>query len=425
MLQGAPDRTRFVEGSCFALDFRAGESEFARPQGHSAWGKQGVVVKLMGGITAARYFGNVFDSNVTALVPRDQRDLPALWTYVSSPDFAAAIRSIEQSVKVNNATVGKVPFDIDDWRSKAREAYPSGLPAPRVEDIRQWLFEGQPNGSEQPLQVAVARVLGYRWPRQLGLSFTECPSLGPDGLESHSDGDGIVCFASVAGEDSASARIRSLLQSAYGADYKLALLLEGKRAATLDDWLRDEFFAEHIQIFDQRPFIWHVWDGLKDGFNALINYHRLDRKSLEKLIYSYLGDWLTRQRQDVANGVEGADTRLAAAEHLQSELRRILEGESPYDIFVRWKPLREQPIGWDPDLNDGVRVNIRPWITEARLYKATKPGILRVTPNIKYTKDRGLEPARDPKEFPWFKGSTDRINDHHLPLDEKRRARGL
>ena len=146
---------------------------------------------------------------------------------------------------------------------------------------------------------------------------------------------------------------------------------------------------------------------------------------MEKLIYSYLGDWLTRQRQDVANDVEGADGRLVAAEHLQGELKKILEGEAPYDIFVRWKPLKEQQIGWEPDLNHGVRINIRPWITAAKLHKATKPGILRIMPKIKYAKDRGKEPARDPNEFPWLKGSTDRINDFHLSLDEKRRARGL
>src|SRR5262249_10865985 len=105
--------------------------------------------------------------------------------------------------------------------------------------------------------------------------------------------------------------------------------------------------------------------------------------------------------------------------------KKILHGEAPYDVFVRWKPVKEQPIGWEPDLNDGVVVNIRPWITEARIYKAMKPGILRICPNIKYTKDRGKEPIRDPKDFPWFKGSTDRIINHHLPLEEKRRARAI
>ena len=35
------------------------------------------------------------------------------------------------------------------------------------------------------------------------------------------------------------------------------------------------------------------------------------QRTLEKLIYSYLGDWIDRQRGDQANGVEGADGRLA------------------------------------------------------------------------------------------------------------------
>ena len=123
------------------------------------------------------------------------------------------------------------------------------------------------------------------------------------------------------------------------------------RSTTLEGWLRDEFFEEHCQIFQHRPFVWHIWDGLKEGFHALVNYRRLDQRNLEKLIFSHLGDWLTRQRQDVQSGVEGADARLAAAEHLQGELKRILEGEKPYDIFVRWKSIDKQPIGWEPDLN--------------------------------------------------------------------------
>ena len=70
----------------------------------------------------------------------------------------------------------------------------------------------------------------------------------------------------------------------------------------------------------------------------------------------------------------------------KSELEKILDGEPPYDIFVRWKPLHEQPIGWEPDLNDGVRLNIRPWLT-ATLRHTRKPKkgacILRVTPKIR------------------------------------------
>ena len=110
--------------------------------------------------------------------------------------------------------------------------------------------------------------------------------------------------------------------------------------------------------------------------------------------------------------------RLAAAQGLQEKLKLILAGEPPYDIFVRWKPLHEQPIGWNPDLNDGVRMNIRPFV---------EAGILRKNPNIKWTKDRGKEPERDKKDFPWFwDGKTftgDRVNDVHLTNAEKQAAR--
>jgi hypothetical protein len=124
---------------------------------------------------------------------------------------------------------------------------------------------------------------------------------------------------------------------------------------------------------------------------------------LEKLIYSYLGDWIDRQRADQKVGVDGADARLAHAEHLKAELIKILEGQPPYDIFVRWKPLHQQPIGWDPDINDGVRINIRPFMTAHTLNaRGANACILRATPKIKWDKDRDKEPTRDKAHYPWF-----------------------
>jgi hypothetical protein len=92
---------------------------------------------------------------------------------------------------------------------------------------------------------------------------------------------------------------------------------------------------------------------------------------------------------------------LEAAEFLEQELKHILAGEPPYDLFIRWKPLHQQPIGWHPDLNDGVRLNIRPFLC-AKDVKKKDAGILRWKPNIKWTKDRGSEPQRPKSDFPWF-----------------------
>ena len=161
---------------------------------------------------------------------------------------------------------------------------------------------------------------------------------------------------------------------------------------------------------------WHIWDGNKSGFSALVNYHQLTHANLEKLTYAYLGDWIRRQQSAVEAGEAGSDARLQAAKELQSRLKLILDGEQPCDIFVRWKPLSKQAVGWNPDLNDGV-LNIRPFVTADVLRKKVK---------IKWDKDRGKEPVRDKKDFPWFwKGSEftgDRVNDIHLSLDQKSKA---
>ncbi len=244
-----------------------------------------------------------------------------------------------------------------------------------------------------------------------------------EALTSHADDDGIVCLPSVRGEPAAHERLSKLLASAFGDDWASAkereLLMAAAAAnnarmpeTSLKSWLRNSFFSEHCKLFQSRPFVWQVWDGNPSGFSALVNVHKLaaptgqGRKTLEQLTFTYLGDWIDRQKLDQAQGVNGADDRLAAALDLQGQLKKILDGEPPYDIFVRWKPLHEQPIGWDSDINDGVRLNIRPFLN-AQLRKGGKAGagILRAKPGtLKWAKDRGKEPMRSKDDFPWFWG---------------------
>lgn len=391
-----------------ALD-AAVEAGSAYLRGTSFWGKKGIAVSAMGSLPATIYTGEAFDANVAVIVPRDQEHIEALWAFAASGKLATAARALDQAIKVTSATFTKIGFDAAEWKEKAVE-----LPIPESNGPTQWLFTGHPLASSAPLQVAVARLLGYRWPRQTGSSFMDCPAVGPDGLEAHADDDGIVCLPSLRGEAPAAERVRALLADAFGAEWSAQKLNEllanvdfvGK---SLEGWLRDGFFEQHCALFHRRPFVWQIWDGRKDGFSALLNYHQLvapngeGRRTLDKLTHAYLGDWLDRQRADQKAGVEGADGRVAAAEHLKHELEKILEGEPPYDIFVRWKPLHQQPVGWEPDINDAVRVNIRPFMTAKPLKARGKNAcILRVTPKVSWDKDRGKEPAREKADFPWF-----------------------
>lgn len=428
-LQSTVETTRPYAGLSFVVRWRADGAGIARLQGKGAWGKPGVAVSLMNEIRSALFVGQTFDSNVSVVTPQDPNLLPALWTYCSSPMLNQAVKEIEPGVKANNGVLAKVEFDQDRWSKDALNRYPSGLPQPYSDDPTQWLFHGHPQPSVDPLQVAVARLAGYRWPAETDASMKLSDEARAwirrcEKLTEHTDDDGILCLPSVRGEPPAHVRLFKLLIAAWESvemgSWKpnvLDKLLADVECAGkgLDIWLRDKFFEQHAKRFHHCPFIWHVWDGLKDGFAALVNYHKLDAKSLERLIHTYLGDWIRQQEAGVRDGVDGAQTRLAAAQDLKRRLERVLEGEVPYDIFVRWKPEAEQPIGWAPDLNDGVRLNIRPFMTAEALRHNKKPKL-----NITWDKDRG----QDIESAPWFKVfKGERVNDHHLTLADKRAAR--
>ncbi len=448
-------------------------------RGQRVFGRRGVAVNKMQRLEPFLYEGEVFDDNVCPIVPRDVDLIPAVWCYVESADYHEQVRSIDQKLNVTAGTLTTVPFDLDHWVSIAKEMYPNGLPRPYSDDPTQSIFHGHPCGSvvwdskgkrtahgplrtdSSVLQVAVARLLGYRWPAEQdgGMELADeqrewtqrCEVL--TGL---ADDDGIVCISPVRGEASAGERLLSLLALSYGAawdDGVLSRLLAEVGSRTLDDWLRSRFFEQHCKLFHDRPFIWHVWDGRRDGFHALINYHRLaagdgaGSQLLESLTYSYLGDWITRQRDGTERGAAGAEDRLAAAAELQRLLERILTGEPPFDIFVRWKPLVQQPIGWETDINDGTRMNIRPFMAVDVAGGKKGAGILRVKPNVHWRKDRGRElltlegkskppwveedawdddkdrELRPLDEYPWFwrdgEFAGDRVNDVHLDIASK------
>ena len=550
-------------------------------RGKPNWGRRGVVVSQMGSLSTTLYTGDRYDCNCVALVPNEDHNVPAIWEFCSSGTFEREIRKLNQKVNVTPGAILDVPFDLKHWQLVAAENYPNGLPEPESDDPTQWLFHGCPEQSNAPLQVTVARLLGYRWPAELDSEMrlsqraralvARCVE-----LDEFVDDDGIVCIPSVRGEDPASDRLLRLLNACgessiprgsqplaggqrsattgndnaptdthpegmtaisrwsseatppehdaltdsiptgsqanalsslrdehddddadlgYHSDPVVALRLPpanssnpfgvntdasagdpvvalrlppangldassmnetnaygmedhepeasafGSRFGDIDAYLRDRFFQEHCELFHQRPFIWHIWDGRKDGFSALVNYHKLaglqGKKLLENLTYSYLGDWITRQEAGVKNNESGADDRLLAAKELQDKLQAILHGEPPYDIFVRWKPLHEQPIGWTPDINDGVRMNIRPFMSVELTRGRKGAGVLRYPPKIKWTKDRGKEPKRPIKEYPWFwswdektqdfaggdRFTGDRWNDLHYSIATKQAAR--
>lgn len=391
-------------------------------RGSDTWDEPGVLVSSMNKLLVTISNGYIHDDNTAKIIPLNQNDIEALWAFCASEDFYLAVREVDQAVKVMPRSFLAIEFGADRWRA-ASHSKPASPSQPYSDDPTQWLFHGHPGQAEKgtALLVALARLAGYRWPAEsdskMRLSTEARAWIAKAATLPAADNDGLLCLPAVAGERPLAERLRAYLAAAFGSDWsdtlECRMVAEAderfdKRAArdgSLEAWLRDRAFRQHCKLFHDRPFLWQVWDGLKDGFSVFVHYHRLDQATLRKLTFTLLNDWLARAK------VEKKDLRVEKARVLQQSLEAILDGEDPYDIFVRWKPLARQPLGWDPDLDDGVRMNIRPFMTA---------DILRDQPNIRWTKDRGS----DVKSAPWYSVfGGERINDYHTTLAEKQAAR--
>ena len=392
-------------------------------RGRGAWGRRGVLVSAMGDLPVSLYEGNLYDNNSVAVIPNSEDDLLTLWAFMSDKTYREEVRKISKALKVQGDLI-QVPFDNEYWRGEAEKRYPAGVPLPRSSEPTQWLFHGHPANTNDAfaLQVGLAHLVGYRWPAEtdadMPLADESRAWLARAAELPAGDDDGLLSVPAVAGEKPLVDRLRTYLAAAFGADWSDALerhlvaeadeTLDKKttRDGSLEAWVRDRAFRQHCALFGQRPFLWHISDGLRDGFSVFAHYHRFDQASLRKLTYTLLGDWLARAK------AENDALRYEKGRELQQKLEKVLEGKKPYDIFVRWKSLAQQPLGWDPDLNDGVRQNIRPLIMAGVLtHNLSK---------ILKGKDRG----KDVASAPWygvFNG--ERRNDHHTTLAEKRAAR--
>src|SRR5207245_437539 len=107
--------------------------------------------------------------------------------------------------------------------------------------------------------------------------------------------DGLLCVPPVGGDRSLADRLRAYMAVAFAAEWseilERRLVSEAderfdKRAhkdGSLEAWLRDRAFRQHCTLFHQRPFLWHISDGLKEGFSAFAHYHRFDAGAMRKL----------------------------------------------------------------------------------------------------------------------------------------------
>ena len=213
------------------------------------------------------------------------------------------------------------------------------------------------------------------------------------------DEDGIVPVMSVAGETSLADRVHHQLEILFPTldvghvEAEIANELKAsakgyRRTTGIAEWLESAFFQFHCSMYKNRPIFWHI--ASRQGtspcaFSALVHYHRFDKNRMAQLRGQYLRDAMETCRREAALADKDRRTsarqdwqaRLEEAQELDRRLQHVQEGyhdgpdggDTDYRILTPWKAPDERPNGWEPDLDDGVKVNIAP---------LQKAGVLRV-----------------------------------------------
>jgi Eco57I restriction-modification methylase len=222
---------------------------------------------------------------------------------------------------------------------------------------------------EDYVSVTLLRLLGYRWPEQDAYEAEHGPIFDPALV----DADGIIPLLPCGDEPTAEARIRDRLERQFGDERAETFLRDFRKYVGRDlaDWLRRDFFKRHAQQFKNRPIAWHLRSP-EGAFEAFVLYHRLSRETLVKLRAEYAGPRIARLKAEAARAKDAGNARLAADLQVQVEdveaFRRQLEaierGDELRDrIRCRWKDetATGRPGPYAPDIDDGVKVNIRPF----------------------------------------------------------------
>jgi hypothetical protein len=226
------------------------------------------------------------------------------------------------------------------------------------------------------------------------------------------DEDGIIPIVGGTGEEALLQRVRRQIAEDFGAANVNAVERDFQQLCgkSLGEWLASDFFKRHISRFMKRPVAWQFESALaatgsrrrgratgrkQPAFSCLVAYKRLDRDLIPKLRSQYIGPLRTRLETELA-GSELLRERTADQDARRLELKGKLEELKAFDARLervlalgfasptldeiaanepldKWtsrggrarapetrEAFLAQERRYDPDLSDGVRVNVSP-----------------------------------------------------------------
>lgn len=172
--------------------------------------------------------------------------------------------------------------------------------------------------------------------------------------------DGKICF-----EDDIIASLKTFLITIFGEDSLeqnldfISLQLGKKGIESSESCIRryflNDFFDDHVKIFQKRPIYWLIDSGKKNGFKALIYIHQYGLNTISKVRVDYLHrtqDMYERKKSELINNISNG-INIKESQNILNELTLKLDECNLFDEKIGH--LANQMI--EIDLDDGIKVN--------------------------------------------------------------------
>lgn len=158
----------------------------------------------------------------------------------------------------------------------------------------------------------------------------------------------IKFVATVYGKDTLEENLRYIADNLGG---------KGSSREVIRNYFINDFYADHLKIYQKRPIYWLFDSGKKNGFKCLVYMHRYQPDTIARIRTDYVHEQQSRYRtaiNDLEQRVSGASS--SERVRLSKQLATIQEQAEELRIFEeKVHHLADQMIKLD--LDDGVKVN--------------------------------------------------------------------
>ena len=120
----------------------------------------------------------------------------------------------------------------------------------------------------------------------------------------------------------------------------------------------NDFYNDHVKIYQKKPIYWLFDSGKQDGFKALVYMHRWDADTVGNLRVEYLHRMqhiyereIVRMQENIDNGRDSRE--ISKATKRKDKLQKQMKETKEYDAMLAHIALSRIEI----DLDDGVKNN--------------------------------------------------------------------